>query len=102
VEAFDDLGAALHAAAADGVAGFVLQPDAASSLGAAARAESGSGAGAGFALAVGPEGGFEDDELALAERSGYRAVRLGRRVLRTETAGVVAAAVLQAVAGDYR
>ncbi len=41
----------------------------------------------GIALAVGPEGGFDDDELALARRLGYVAYHLGPRVLRTETAG---------------
>ena len=53
-------------------------------------------------LAVGPEGGFDDGELALAWQLGYRAYRLGPRVLRTETAGLAALAALQAVAGDYR
>ncbi len=52
-------------------------------------------------LAVGPEGGFHDDELALAQRLGYRAYHLGPRVLRTETAGLAALAALQAVAGDF-
>ncbi len=41
-----------------------------------------------LALAVGPEGGFDDDERALAARLGYRPMRLGPRILRTETAGL--------------
>lgn len=53
-------------------------------------------------LLVGPEGGLTDAELALASRSGFEAVALGPRVLRTETAGVAALAVLQALAGDLR
>lgn len=57
------------------------------------------GAG-GVAIAVGPEGGFDDDELALAHQLGYGACRLGPRVLRTETAGLAALAALQTVAGD--
>jgi 16S rRNA (uracil1498-N3)-methyltransferase len=52
-------------------------------------------------LLAGPEGGLDDDEEALAERSGWRPVRLGPRVLRTETAGLAALAVLQAQLGDY-
>jgi 16S rRNA (uracil1498-N3)-methyltransferase len=53
-------------------------------------------------LLVGPEGGFEESELLGAERAGFRPVRLGPRVLRTETAGIVALAVLQALWGDLR
>jgi len=53
-----------------------------------------------IAVAVGPEGGFTDHEVALAQRSGWTPAALGPRVLRTETAGVVALAALQALAGD--
>jgi len=52
-------------------------------------------------LLVGPEGGFEDQELELLQRSGVQAVSLGPRILRTETAGPVALAILQAMAGDF-
>ena len=55
-----------------------------------------------IALAVGAEGGFDESERALAARLGYRAVKLGPRILRTETAGLVGLAVLQATAGDLR
>ena len=51
-------------------------------------------------LLVGPEGGFSALELALAARTGYRALRLGPRVLRTETAAAAAIAALQALRGD--
>jgi 16S rRNA (uracil1498-N3)-methyltransferase len=54
-----------------------------------------------ISLAVGPEGGFSDDELALAARQGFQACRLGPRVLRAETAPLAALAVLQALAGDF-
>ena len=50
-------------------------------------------------VAVGPEGGFADEELQLADQHGFQRLSLGRRILRTETAGVVAAAHLQCVAG---
>ena len=52
------------------------------------------------ALAVGPEGGFSDDEVASARDLGYQARRLGPRVLRTETAGMAAIVAMQALAGD--
>lgn len=51
-------------------------------------------------LLVGPEGGLSEEEIALARQHGCTPVRLGPRVLRTETAGVAALAVLQAVWGD--
>ncbi|MGH8033625.1 MAG: 16S rRNA (uracil(1498)-N(3))-methyltransferase [Lysobacterales bacterium] len=51
-------------------------------------------------LLVGPEGGFEDVELELLEQNGVAQVSLGPRILRTETAGPAAVAILQALAGD--
>jgi 16S rRNA (uracil1498-N3)-methyltransferase len=51
-------------------------------------------------LLVGPEGGLTDGERAAAAAAGYQACSLGRRVLRTETAALVALAVLQAAHGD--
>lgn len=49
---------------------------------------------------VGPEGGFSDAEIASATSHGFIPVGLGPRVLRTETAGIVAAAVCQHLWGD--
>jgi 16S rRNA (uracil1498-N3)-methyltransferase len=51
-------------------------------------------------LLVGPEGGLDDRELAQARAAGFRGLRLGPRVLRTETAALVALSVLQARWGD--
>lgn len=51
-------------------------------------------------LAVGPEGGFAESELALLQRCGFIGVRMGPRILRTETAGLAAIAALQALYGD--
>lgn len=51
-------------------------------------------------LLVGPEGGLSGAELKLATGHGFTAVRLGPRVLRTETAAVAALAALQALQGD--
>lgn len=51
-------------------------------------------------LVVGPEGGFSDHDEAALRQSGFKGLRLGPRVLRTETAGLAAIAALQAVVGD--
>ncbi len=45
-------------------------------------------------LAVGPEGGFTDDEAALAAKAGWQIVDLGRRTLRIETAAVFMVAMI--------
>jgi len=47
-----------------------------------------------YYLAVGPEGGWADDELSLARAAGWHAVSLGARILRIETACLVLAALL--------
>ena len=49
---------------------------------------------------VGPEGGFAEPEVKEAVLSGFRTVRLGPRVLRTETAALAALAVVQFLWGD--
>jgi 16S rRNA (uracil1498-N3)-methyltransferase len=54
------------------------------------------------ALLVGPEGGLSEAEISAAKQAGYSALRLGPRVLRTETAPLAAIAVLQAYWGDMR
>jgi len=51
-------------------------------------------------LLIGPEGGLDDEEIGRAETAGFVPVRLGPRVLRTETAAVTALTVLQAMWGD--
>ena len=45
-------------------------------------------------IAVGPEGGWIDDEVALFEAHGFRRLSLGRRILRTDTACVSLLAIL--------
>ncbi len=50
---------------------------------------------------IGPEGGLAPTEIAAAESSGYCPLRLGPRVLRTETAAVAALSVLQWLWGDF-
>jgi 16S rRNA (uracil1498-N3)-methyltransferase len=53
-----------------------------------------------IAVIVGPEGGVSPQEAAQAEASGYQAVSLGPRILRTETAGLAIMAILQYLYGD--
>jgi 16S rRNA (uracil1498-N3)-methyltransferase len=53
-----------------------------------------------IALLIGPEGGLTEEEIALALQHGFVATRLGPRVLRTETAPVVALSVLNMLWGD--
>jgi len=55
---------------------------------------------AGAIIVVGPEGGLSDNDCALLRQTGFRALRLGPRILRTETAGIAALAALQALHGD--
>lgn len=53
-------------------------------------------------LLIGPEGGLSSSERALAGAADYVEVRLGPRVLRTETAPLAALAAIQALWGDFR
>lgn len=53
-------------------------------------------------LLAGPEGGFDPTERKLALAAGFHGLRLGPRVLRTETAALAALAAMQAVWGDFR
>ena len=41
-----------------------------------------------IAVFIGPEGGFEESEIALAMAGGVEPITLGKRILRTETAGL--------------
>lgn len=50
---------------------------------------------------IGPEGGLAPAEAARAEAAGYTAVRMGPRILRTETAALAAIAALQSRHGDW-
>ena len=51
-------------------------------------------------LLVGAEGGWTPEELAKAEAVGYVPIRLGPRIVRTETAGLAAIAAIQCLCGD--
>lgn len=90
VELADDLAAALRAAGGAGQH-WILDP----------RATAGLQAGSGpVTFAVGPEGGFTDAEVDLARGLGYAGLRLGPRVLRTETAGLAAISATLALRGE--
>lgn len=51
---------------------------------------------------VGPEGGFTQEEVEAARRMGFLPVKLGQRILRTETAAIILVALLQYAWGDLR
>jgi 16S rRNA (uracil1498-N3)-methyltransferase len=52
------------------------------------------------ALAIGPEGGWTDDELAAARTAAFTEVSLGENILRTETAAIASLAILRFTLGE--
>jgi 16S rRNA (uracil1498-N3)-methyltransferase len=80
---------------ASGILRLMLAPDAGQTLVDVAPAGE-------VQLLIGAEGGLDPQEMIAAQHAGFRAVRLGPRVLRTETAGLAALAALQALWGDFR
>ena len=46
------------------------------------------------AVFIGPEGGFEENEIQMAMAEGFTPITLGRRILRTETAGMATMAFI--------
>ena len=53
------------------------------------------------AVLIGPEGGLSEREVSYANTQGFNLIRLGPRILRTETAAVAISAALQTLWGDY-
>jgi len=53
-------------------------------------------------LVAGPEGGLSESEITELERRNYISVKMGPRVLRTETAALAAISILQSMWGDFR
>jgi 16S rRNA (uracil1498-N3)-methyltransferase len=51
-------------------------------------------------VVVGPEGGFTEEEVVLAKTKGFVPVKLGQRILRTETAAITLVGILQYELGD--
>ena len=80
-----------------GVLRLMLAPGAAQSLDSIVPVQ-----GAKIDLLIGAEGGLAPDELAMATAVGFTSVRLGPRILRTETAGLAALAAIQCLWGDFR
>jgi 16S rRNA (uracil1498-N3)-methyltransferase len=77
-----------------GTESFVFHP------GGASLSQVDAAGAAALAAVVGPEGGLTEEELAACRRAGAIAVSLGPRVLRAETAAIVAVALLQVRFGD--
>lgn len=95
-QAIDDWLAELDADASDGAPSgrrLILDPEG-EALRPQDRATS-------FTLVSGPEGGFDEGEVARLAGGGFHRVRLGPRVLRAETAPVAALSVLQWLYGDF-
>jgi 16S rRNA (uracil1498-N3)-methyltransferase len=55
-----------------------------------------------ISLLVGPEGGLTEDEVVAATKLGFIPIRLGPRILRTETAPLAAVSAIQTLWGDFR
>lgn len=75
--------------------GLVLDPEADTTLGTLAAPRDA------ISLLIGPEGGLSDAEIDYAKRQGYVGLRLGPRILRTETAALAALSALLARWGDF-
>ena len=75
--------------------GFILDPFATTSL-----ATLGDAPLEACTIAIGPEGGWSPRDREQLQAAGFEGLRLGARVLRTETAGIAAIAALQALRGD--
>ena len=74
---------------------FILLPE-----GAAALQEQ-TGVSEDVTLLIGPEGGFSNEEALMTQHAGFIPIRLGSRVLRTETAAIAGIAALQTLWGDF-
>jgi 16S rRNA (uracil1498-N3)-methyltransferase len=92
---------AMNAKETPGLLRLVLEPERAAREPRGARVDiHAAGPVTGADIAIGPEGGFAPEELEAFELSAFSRLRLGPRVLRTETAAIAAIVVLQARFGD--
>lgn len=87
--------AAAGAQAGDATLRLTLDPGGARTVASLPHAMSG-----GIALAIGPEGGWSPRDREALRTAGFDGLRLGPRILRTETAGLAAIAALQSRDGD--
>jgi len=78
---------------ADNQQGFILQPESPHSMLDSEPTKS-------VAIMIGPEGGFSDNEIEQALDKGFKAVKFGPRILRTETAAISAVSIIQSQWGD--
>ena len=76
---------------------FILDPHAEKGI-----ADAGIEAGQRVTLLIGPEGGLSERDRLVLRAAGYQGLRLGPRILRTETAGLAALAAINALFGDWR
>ena len=76
---------------------FILDPVADKGI-----ADAGIGVDQPVTLLIGPEGGLSERDRGLLRAAGYQGLRLGPRILRTETAGLAALAAINAIYGDWR
>jgi 16S rRNA (uracil1498-N3)-methyltransferase len=93
------LDAVLAVLAGDTATKLCLDPAATATIAEAVRRD---GAVRSYVLLVGPEGGLSDEELVLAERTGFTRIRLGPFVLRTELAATAALGALLALSDSGR
>jgi 16S rRNA (uracil1498-N3)-methyltransferase len=75
---------------------FVLHPEGSSPLHKQAQPSNS------VILLIGPEGGLDEDEIKMAHFAGFAPVRMGKRILRTETAAMAGIAALQTLWGDFK
>ncbi len=76
---------------------FILDPLAEKGI-----ADAGIEPGQRVTLLIGPEGGLSERDRLVLHAAGYQGLRLGPRILRTETAGLAALAAINALYGDWR
>ena len=76
---------------------FILDPLAGKII-----ADAGIAPGQRVTLLIGPEGGLSERDRLVLRAAGYQGLRLGPRILRTETAGLAALAAINALFGDWR
>lgn len=78
--------------------GYIFHPDATQKLSDVSVNKTQAGA---MLVLIGPEGGFHEDEIRLAEIHGFHSVQIGRRILRAETAAVTVLSLMQYTQGDF-
>ena len=91
-----DLGSWLADIRQDDAVKFILHPDGSTPLHRHPRPSNNAAV-----LLVGPEGGFTEDEIKMAHFAGFSPIRLGKRILRTETAAMAGITALQTLWGDF-